>query len=74
MIFRIKNALRTLKASFGFKNKNMKPSKKNDVLIKKKCILSWYVGTGCYARYDSHILGEMVDHFNGYAITIVKTI
>ena len=39
IVFQIKNGLRTLKASFGLKNKNMKPSKKNDVLIKKKCIL-----------------------------------
>ena len=28
IVFRIKNALRTLKASFGLENKNMKPSKK----------------------------------------------
>ena len=26
-----------MKASFSLKNKNMKPSKKNDVFIKKKC-------------------------------------
>ena len=32
---KIKNAQRTLKASFGLENKNMKPLKKNDVLIKK---------------------------------------
>ena len=35
-IFEIKNTLKTLKASFGLENKNMKPLKKNDVLIKKK--------------------------------------
>ena len=36
IVFEIKNAFKTLKASFGLENKNMKPSKKNDVLMKKK--------------------------------------
>ena len=38
IVFEIKNTLRTLKASFSIENKNMKPSKKNDVLIKKKSV------------------------------------
>ena len=42
MIFDIKNALRTLKASFGFQNKNMEPSKKSDVLINKKKCIDWF--------------------------------
>ena len=37
MIFEIKNALRTLKASFGLEKENIKPKKK-DVHI-KKCIV-----------------------------------
>ena len=36
MVLQIKNALRTLKVSFGLENKNMKTWKKNDVLKKKK--------------------------------------
>ena len=37
-----------MKALFGLENKNMKPSKKNDVLIKKKCIRTkkWYKEKG----------------------------
>ena len=31
----MKNALKTLRASFGFENKNMKHLKKKDVLIEK---------------------------------------
>ena len=36
IVFEIKNALRTLKASFGLENKNMKPSKKKGRSYKKK--------------------------------------
>ena len=36
MVLQIKNALRTLKASFGLENKNMKPSKKKWRSYKKK--------------------------------------
>ena len=39
IVFEIKNAFRTLKALFGLENKNMKPSKKNDVLIDKKSVI-----------------------------------
>ena len=39
IVLKIKNALRKLKASFGLENKNLKPLKKNDVLIKKRVYL-----------------------------------
>ena len=55
MVFKIKNTLRTLKVLFGLENKNMKPSKKNDVLIKKKV---YYLG---YILY-THLLASCADH------------
>ena len=53
-----------LKASFGFANKNMKPSKKNDILIKKKsvkrCCPSLNSLVDALVRPTNHLFGSIV--------------